>query len=146
MAFKRILIAIDDSPYSLQAVEEGCNIAFELQAKVAFLHVVDSLDTIGQLGSGVLPQEQEIAEIKKSEKLLQELKQKYITNLSIEIMIQEGNPAEVIVRKAKEWKTDLIVIGRHGIGSFKHLFLGGVVDEVVKNTPCPVMLVPYHKE
>ncbi len=52
-----------------------------------------------------------------------------------------GDPADVIVRYAKEQKVDQIVIGTHGRGRIGNIVLGSVASKVVHLTEVPVLLL-----
>ena len=47
-----------------------------------------------------------------------------------------------ILRFAQAHGADLIVMGTHGYGAVKRLFLGSVADRVVRGATCPVLVVP----
>ncbi len=49
-----------------------------------------------------------------------------------------GEPAESIVKQAKASKADLIVVGTHGRGALKQLFVGSVALKVIVLSPVPV--------
>ena len=49
--------------------------------------------------------------------------------------------AEVIVREAKKWKADLIVMGTHGRRGFNRLVLGSDAEGVLRHSPVPVLMV-----
>ena len=51
-----------------------------------------------------------------------------------------GNPAEEILKTAKEEGVDMIIIGSRGARA-THLFMGSVVREVVNNSDIPVLVV-----
>ena len=55
--------------------------------------------------------------------------------------IEEGNPAELILRHAEEWKADLILLGAHHKHSFLDFFTSDVTSKVTKRAPCDVMLM-----
>ena len=42
---------------------------------------------------------------------------------------------------AKELPADLVVMSTHGRTGLKHVFLGSVTDHVVRQAPCPVLIV-----
>lgn len=52
-----------------------------------------------------------------------------------------GDPAQAIVRYAKEKHIDQIVIGTHGRGNIGNLVLGSVASKVVHLADVPVLLV-----
>ncbi|MGH7318593.1 MAG: universal stress protein [Candidatus Rokuibacteriota bacterium] len=52
-----------------------------------------------------------------------------------------GEPAEEILRLAKESAVDLIVLGARGLGVVKRLLLGSVSDAVLRAARCGVLIV-----
>ncbi|MEX0350099.1 MAG: universal stress protein [Paracoccaceae bacterium] len=62
---------------------------------------------------------------------------------SIEII--DGHPAEVILRRARELKCDLIVLGAHEHG-FSQTFLGTVAKRVLRRADIPTLVVPYRDD
>jgi len=52
-----------------------------------------------------------------------------------------GNAAQAILKAAEEGKFDLIVIGAKGHNLLANLMVGSVCDTVVRNAPCPVLVV-----
>jgi nucleotide-binding universal stress UspA family protein len=55
--------------------------------------------------------------------------------------ISIGIPAEAIVQYANEQQVDQIVMGRQGQGGLQSLLLGSVVNKVLHQAACPVLLV-----
>jgi nucleotide-binding universal stress UspA family protein len=53
----------------------------------------------------------------------------------------EGAAAEAIIEWARAPGTDLIAMTTHGRGGLGRVVMGSVADEVIRNTPCPVLLV-----
>jgi nucleotide-binding universal stress UspA family protein len=58
-----------------------------------------------------------------------------------EVLIKHGAPAEVIVETAQELNCDLIVIGRHGHGTFSDVFVGSTAKWIIKHSPIPVLVI-----
>lgn len=54
--------------------------------------------------------------------------------------LRDGDPRETIVNCAKEWHTDLIVLGSHGKKGLERMF-GSVSDSVARHAPCSVEIV-----
>ncbi|MBN2486408.1 MAG: universal stress protein [Bacteroidales bacterium] len=143
MAYKNILIAVDSSKYSASAAREGLRLAKELKARVSMVYVIRPADPIGNIDSVLLPATPGKDEIDEGYKVLGDYADAYNPDCKPENMVKIGDPATEILQYASDWKADVIVIGRHGIESLKHLLLGGVVDNVAKNTKIPVLLVPF---
>jgi nucleotide-binding universal stress UspA family protein len=52
-----------------------------------------------------------------------------------------GPAADAIVAEAKKWKADLIVMGTHGRRGVRRLVMGSDAEQVLRETPVPVLLV-----
>jgi nucleotide-binding universal stress UspA family protein len=50
-----------------------------------------------------------------------------------------GEPAEAVVRLAKDEGVDLIVMGTHGRSGISRLLMGSVAEAIVRRAPCPVL-------
>ena len=61
--------------------------------------------------------------------------------ISYEIVVRRGKPFKVIIKTAKEFGVDLIVMGSHGKGKIEELLLGSVAENVVRHSPIPVMVI-----
>jgi len=55
-------------------------------------------------------------------------------------IVVEGNPAELILKQAKNDNTDLIVIAAHN-SQIEHLLLGSCAAKVVRHADCTVTVV-----
>lgn len=56
------------------------------------------------------------------------------------------NAAPTILEYAEEHDADMIVMGSHGRRGFRRLLLGSVTEEVVRISPCPVLVVRNQPE
>jgi nucleotide-binding universal stress UspA family protein len=52
-----------------------------------------------------------------------------------------GRPAEQIVRLAGDSKSDIVVVGSHGLSGPRRFLLGSVSDRVFEYAPCSVLIV-----
>jgi nucleotide-binding universal stress UspA family protein len=59
----------------------------------------------------------------------------------VETILLEGNTVQEIIKAAGEGKFDLIVMGARGISKIREILLGSVSDGVLRNAPCPVLIV-----
>jgi nucleotide-binding universal stress UspA family protein len=64
------------------------------------------------------------------------------TALRVRPLVQEGVATELIVQCGRALKTDLLVMGTHGLTGFHRLLLGSVTEKVVRTAVCPVLTVP----
>jgi nucleotide-binding universal stress UspA family protein len=59
-----------------------------------------------------------------------------------DILVEKGNPVEVILQVAEEKNCDLIVLGTHGRGTLADAMLGSTARRVVRRSVKPVMIIP----
>lgn len=140
----RILLAIDDSQYSADAVEEVAARPWPAGTSVRVLSAIDiapvatepafvaSLD-IDTLRDEIARRSKEV--ISRAADALQK------KGLSVETVVRDGDPRSVIVDEAKDWSADLIVVGSHGYTGVKRWLLGSVAHSVVSHAPCSVEVV-----
>ena len=61
--------------------------------------------------------------------------------ISVAIEYPEGRPSQVIIDRATQLGIDLIAMTSHGRGGLGRAVFGSVADEVLRQAPCPVLLV-----
>ena len=72
------------------------------------------------------------------EKLIADL-EKRNPPVDVRTVIEEGNPAQVLIERSKD--ADLMVLGSRGHGGFKGMLLGSVSQHLVAHGECPVVVV-----
>jgi nucleotide-binding universal stress UspA family protein len=59
--------------------------------------------------------------------------------------VERGDPARQIVRSARDFNADLIVLGTHGKSAMEAFWSGSVTPKIASQTHIPLLLVPVHK-
>jgi universal stress protein A len=132
LPIKRIMVPIDWSKASIEALEFAASLARERNAKLVVLYVVP----VPAVMYGPPPEnylkhlEEELGRVRPTDPKTQ-----------VERVLCEGDPAGAILREARDAKCDLIVMGTHGRSGGKRLLMGSVAEEVVRKAPCPVITV-----
>jgi nucleotide-binding universal stress UspA family protein len=145
--FQRILIAIDDSPYSEKAAQYGFHLAHLMNAHVALLNVMDP-PSATYSGDPLLGQQPlvipEIINIQEeaSRSILERYGSIWDSEKELVTFSKVGNPRIEILATAEEWKADLIILGTHGRTGFDHFISGSVAEGVARRSVCPVLIVP----
>jgi universal stress protein A len=140
---KRILVPVDFSGPSQQALTYALRFAKEFGSEVTLFHVIEKHGA----GSGLseLPAELEYSnkQLTKTKNQLRALSASSRTpgSPTIRSVIRKGLPSHEIVEAAKDLETDLIVIATHGYTGWKHFCIGSVTERVVRAAPCPVFVV-----
>jgi nucleotide-binding universal stress UspA family protein len=137
--FEKILVPLDGSEYSLNALEKAIQIAKKFDGKLVLIHMY-SIPMIkltpSQLNRYVLEHR------KFGEKILVKGgKRAYAEGVVFETQLKEGHIVEGIVKAAKKGNFNLIVMGARGISRLKELLLGSVSHGVILNAPCAILLV-----
>jgi hypothetical protein len=65
-------------------------------------------------------------------------------SVDVDVLVETGPPANQILERARSLPADLIVMGTHGEGGFRHLVLGSVAEKVLRQATCPLLTVPPH--
>jgi len=132
---KKILVPVDFSESSLNALDTAIQIAGTNKALLQILHVSDeSTDATVVNGN-----ERHIFDAMAGSIL-----QKH--GILSEILFMEGFVGPTIVKTAFLNKPDLIVMGAHGASGFRELFAGSNTYYVIKSAVCPVLMIPEHNK
>jgi nucleotide-binding universal stress UspA family protein len=142
MAFKRILISVDDSAYSIEAVKKGVELAKLNNAELGLIHVIDESQTVGNIDAGISPADALVILEKESDKFMIGLKDIYFHDLSITQFSPVGKPVKEIIKTAERWGADLIVTGTHRTSGWKRLIIGSISEDIIRHSKIPVMVVP----
>lgn len=140
MNFRRVLIAVDDSPLAAHAAEVGVELARSLNGELALIHVVDPAQNWAPEGGFPAAELVRQAE-QEGKRLLTEFQPRAALQKPPVEFVQVGKPAAEIVKAAKEWPADIIVIGSHGRGGIGRLLLGSVAEGVIRHAAHPVLVV-----
>lgn len=141
----KIVLAYDGSPSSDAALEEVARRPWPAQTAVRILLVDPPLDSSRFPGTAPtvfdeLVQRQRAAAVDRLTAAAAALRAK-APNLAVTPLLRDGSPRDVILDEASEWPADLIVLGSHGYGAVRRLFLGSVSLAIAANAPCSVQIV-----
>jgi nucleotide-binding universal stress UspA family protein len=142
MEFKKILIAIEDSANAMHAAKTGFALAHQLTAKLALVYVVDKSREVVNADLGITPEQSGMVLLREAEHTLQQLISTYHGIEEIFRFTPEGSPEKEILKIAKEWDADLIVMGAHPRSALNQLLSHSIVEYIVKHAGIPVMLSP----
>ena len=60
-------------------------------------------------------------------------------------LLIQGPTVDALLAQADEVGAELIVMGSHGHGALRRVFVGSVSQGVLKRAACPVLIVPHPK-
>ncbi|MFO0707928.1 MAG: universal stress protein [Nitrospira sp.] len=140
VGLNRILVPVDFSDCSLEAVEYAALMAQRHQATVSLVHVLEpvfyGLDfTLLHTGK-----REELRE-RLTVRMTDLTKALAAANIKADSQIRGGVPADSILDSARTMPADLIVMGTHGRRGLSHLLCGSVAESVIRQSRCPVLTV-----
>lgn len=137
--YGKLLLATDLSPASSAATEQAFELAARLRAPLLVVSVIDPRQL--RLPGGRFGQRVDQVRAQR-EVVAQELVERgRALGVAVSFLIWEGEPGESIVEAARAERADIVIVGSHGRGSVGRLFIGSVSEHVVRNAPCPVLVV-----
>ena len=143
---KRILVAVDGSKNSMQALEKAVELQELTNADLQILTVYRHYSMLeasfsmvrrhdpGNMDDIMRGHAREVGEAAKARAL-----EKGARNPRA--FVKNGPVARSIVAFAREHEADLIVIGSRGLGSIEEYLLGSVSHKVTGLAKCPVLVV-----
>jgi len=141
-SLQKILVPIDFSDHSLTAASQAGALARRFQSEITLFHVSelpDSSPLSGPLGFGIAAAEAERADrLSRQRKKLEEFGVAELAGIPVKRILCCGDPAQAIARRARDEKSDLIVIATRGHGAFRRFLLGSVTAKVLHDVECPV--------
>jgi nucleotide-binding universal stress UspA family protein len=140
VTLERILVPVDFSDCSLDALKYAVVVAQQSGASLMLLHVLEPVSygldfTLGQSRARHL-------EVETWTKRLEELAATHQhPSMTVESRLRGGLPADSILDAAKTLPCDLIVMGTHGRRGISHTISGSVAEAVLRKAHCPVIAV-----
>ncbi|MGH7820477.1 MAG: universal stress protein [Candidatus Binatia bacterium] len=141
--FKQILVPVDFSPPSREALDYAVALCRLGGAGVVLIHVIETIqyatpaDLFGASANlGMLEEEQRRVAERELARVAARLTKRRIRTRTV---IATGSPAQTIVNAARRLKVGLIVMATHGRTGLTHLLMGSVAEKVVRTSACPVL-------
>ncbi|MCC6139679.1 MAG: universal stress protein [Nitrospira sp.] len=136
----RILVPVDFSDCSLEAVEYAARIAQRYRASLTLLHVREPVSygldfTLLPSGKQEEMREHMMVRLGEMTRALAEV------NIQAGSQMRGGTPVESILDSARTIPADLIVMGTHGRQGLSHALSGSVAEAVLRQSRCPVLTV-----
>ncbi|MEO6963804.1 MAG: universal stress protein [Puia sp.] len=142
MAFKNILVAVDDSAHAMRAAKTAFTLAQSLAARIGIIYVVDRTREVVSADLGITAEQSGIVLLAEAEKTIDQLIRDYPNVEGILRFTPEGSPEKEILHIAREWGADLIIMGSNERSGLEKLLSGSVTNYVIRHSPIPVMVVP----
>lgn len=143
--FKKILVPLDSSELAERALIPARQLAQKYDAELILLTVPELAPALSALVYTYdVPAFSDNADNDRAEAeqyLNHRLYAVRESGLRAHTVIQEGDPAEVILSVAEAEDVDLIIMSTHGYTGLDHWVMGSVAERVLQHAPCPVYVV-----
>ncbi|HUL59432.1 MAG TPA: universal stress protein [Anaeromyxobacteraceae bacterium] len=140
--WRTIACAVDFSPPSRLALVEASELAKRFEAALTLVHVFEPASAATH-DVFVAPPELFEQTVREMERLLEGWKSEAerIAGAPVATRVVVGTAAPEIVQFLRQGGFDLVVLGTHGRRGLAHVVLGSVAERVVREAPCPVLVV-----
>ena len=140
--YDRVLVGYDGSENARRALSRAIELAKLSKGEVRIVVVADTMSYAAYAGGGMYKRYNEETKV-NAENLASEaleiakaagLKDVYASD-------EEGQPADMILTLATEYKVTLIVVGRRGMRGIERFLMGSVSTAVINHAKCDVLVV-----
>ncbi|KAK8507118.1 hypothetical protein V6N12_008465 [Hibiscus sabdariffa] len=151
-----MVIAMDDSPHSMYALEWTLDHLFAPFGSVQPFHLVvvharpvpiSVLQLVGPAATAEIIPMMEIdlkkAALRITEKVKELCNKKSVKEVHMDVM--EGDPRNVLCEAVEKHNASVLVVGSHGYGPMKRAVLGSVSDYCAHHAHCSVIIVKKPK-
>jgi nucleotide-binding universal stress UspA family protein len=142
-SIQRILVPIDLSEVSLNALDTAVALATRHGAALTLLHIVEpGFQSFSEDNSfpsmGAASHVSDILNALAGAIL-------HTSDIRPQVLQEEGNVIEQIMRTSLQDHSSLIVIGSHGASGHRNGFIGSNAYGILKQAHCPVLMIPPKK-
>ena len=158
--FKHILVPLDGSRFSGQALRYAIEMAQCFGAEVVLMQVVPltslpaiTIPSAGEVGTGVTKmvveeaRRQDIRKVAHAKRYLRKKLQGVVAKgIKGSHHVVVGAPARSIMEFCQKEGVDLVVMITHGRSGLKRAFVGSVTDELIRESGVPVLVIRSQRQ
>jgi len=150
LEIKLIHCPVDFSEFSVRAYRHALSLAEHYRAKLVVQHTVELWrhpSASFAVTASLYDEYCQSLQGSSKEQLQEFVKDHTHNEIRPELVVDQGIAPDSILSFAQAQKSELIVMGTHGLRGFDRLMLGSVTDRVMRKASCPVMAVraPTHE-
>ena len=149
-----LLVAVDFTPFSQEALIYACNLATKLEAQLLVLHVIhDPAEAPGfyvqKMKKKKFLRSMEEGANEMMEEFINKAKKAYPDFICVQKaqpILVVGTPVTRIIEIAKKKRASMIIVGSHGRTGLSHALLGSKAEKLVQLSPIPVIVIKPSKK
>jgi len=150
---KHVLVALDGSDFAEKALDVAqrvlgpdgkVTLVMAVQAPEPPLYIYPGADALGAIVSDA---EEIRSEPEQARRYLDHVgKNLQLAAIQVDVVVGAGDPAPLIIDRAYKLGVEAIVLTTHGRSGLSRLLFGSVTEEVLRDSPCPVIVVPNREQ
>jgi len=144
IAINNILLGTDFSPESQNALQCAAKLARRNDACLFLAHILPAASSIA--AGETWPAMADAIRFSAQKGMADLEEQEVLRSVRHKTMVSPGDVWEVFAQLISDEHIDLIVMGTHGDGGIKKLFLGSTAEKITRHARCPVLTVGPHVE
>jgi nucleotide-binding universal stress UspA family protein len=143
LSIRRILVPIDFSVHSKNALRYAVPMAEQYHATLTLIYVIEPTIYPADLGFGqiIVPGVEEELRAKSEEELRSIIQTEIGGRAEAEAVVRMGKPHQEILNEAQEKQIDLLILATHGHTGVEQILFGSTAMRVVRLAQCPVMTI-----
>ncbi len=139
--FRRVLVAVDFVPSVARLLDVARDLT-ESGGALRLLHVVEWVPSVVEGSVAGYGSTRDLRALHAASQRRLEDVARGLVGVAVDVEVVEGQPAGAILDAAEEWQADLVVVGARRRARFAGLRVGGVVERLLRDARCPVIVVP----
>ena len=140
--FTKIVVPVDGSDPSNEAVTLALRLASESKAEVIFIHAVELHKIVALAAPAPMDPSYAIdAACRVGREILDQMKERAEkAGVQVACELPEDECIASVLEVARQRKADLIVVGSHGRSGIPRALLGSVAEGILRRSPIPVLV------
>lgn len=146
--YKHLVVAVDGSATSANALEHACRLASALGSALTLVHVANPAEYMALAPEFLNKESYEEAAIEGGHEVLQNAlalaKEFGIAEAAVHLLVANKGAREMaqeLVDYADGQGADLLVLGTHGRTGLMHLLMGSFAETVMRQSHLPLLVV-----
>ncbi|MDP5171152.1 MAG: universal stress protein [Bacteroidia bacterium] len=142
---KKILVPIDFSPNSSNALAYAVRLAAHERSELVVLHAYTPFAAdpylVAMYEEDIVAQQETFAK-EHFDRMLLALPQELLAHIHVSLLLELGTPVETILHVAQSIQPDLVVMGMRSGSSIAKKIFGSTTSGVIQRLETPMMVVP----
>jgi nucleotide-binding universal stress UspA family protein len=146
----KVLVAIDDSPYSHELIDTICKRHWAPDTKFKIVSVIEPIDCeadeLAEYGNMFeqIQKKRKESRVELCSQARHKIEYKH-PEAEVHFEVRSGSPKNEIIETATVWGADKIMLGAHGKSGCPHFALGSVSNAIAAHAKCNVEVIRSKK-